>query len=70
MTQVVASRIQVNLLTLSLLHTEQTFFANCLPGEMQHKVTFHQGLHYLLRYKQSVPNSLNSDLSKHVVGPD
>ena len=32
---------------------------------MQHKVAFHQGLHYLLRYKQSVSNSLNSDLPQH-----
>ena len=32
---------------------------------MQHKVAFHQGLHYLLSYKQSVSNSLNSDLPQH-----
>ena len=70
MTKVVTSMKQVNLQTLSLLHTEQTFFANCLQGEMQHKVAFHQGLYYLLRYKQSVSNSLNSDLAQHFVGPD
>ena len=46
-TKVVTSRRQVNLLTHSLLHIEQTFLA-------QNKVAFHQGLHYLLRYERSL----------------
>ena len=42
-----------------MLHTEQTFFANCLPDEMQHKAAFHQGLHYLLRYDQSLGTEIH-----------
>ena len=42
-----------------MLHTEQTFFANCLPDEMQHKAEFHQGLHYLLRYEQSLETEIH-----------
>ena len=33
--------------------------ANLLPGEMQHKVAFHQDLHYLLRYEQSLGTEIH-----------
>ena len=30
-----------------------------IKGEMQHKVVFHQGLHYLLRYEQSLGTEIH-----------
>ena len=40
-----------------MLHTVS---ANCLLGKMQHKVAFHQDLHYLLRYEQSLGTEIHN----------
>ena len=39
-----------------MLHTAS---ANCLLGKMQHKVAFHQGLHYLLSNEHSLGTEIH-----------
>ena len=38
------------------------------PDEMQHKAAFHQGLHCLLRLKQSSGTEIHCDLLKYTMG--
>ena len=39
------------------------------PDEMQHNAAFHQGLHYLLRLKQSLGTKINNHLENSTCAP-